>query len=394
MVAISHVWQDDTRPSPYADQLRSGFRRLRFAPPLEREYRAYLLEDSYELKRIAVSVAMLLWLAFAGLDFVVLNGAEVWWMLLVRLLVFGLLGGCAWLLFQRAKVHLSLRLSQVSVVALGVGAALVVGIAHRADPAFPYEGLLLISMGAYFLIGLRLSEAAGCALLIFLAYTAAELWAGLPAQQLVSNLVFLLFGNLIGAVGGYLLELKSREHFLVSRLMRVLADQDSLTGLHNRRSFNSHFERIWRQAQREHHSLALLLCDIDHFKAYNDHYGHQAGDLVLQRVATLIQQAARRPMDMAVRLGGEEFALLLFDLGEPQARQRGEDLRASLQALNIAHEGSQTASMLTMSVGVSCLQPETGGSFVQLYEHADRALYQAKTQGRNRVLSAEAEQPV
>ncbi|MDT9110825.1 GGDEF domain-containing protein, partial [Escherichia coli] len=92
-------------------------------------------------------------------------------------------------------------------------------------------------------------------------------------------------------VGCYLLEYKSREHFLVSRLMRLLADHDSLTGLHNRRSFNRQFERLWRQAQRNDQAIALLLCDIDHFKAYNDCYGHQAGDRALQRVGAMIEQA-------------------------------------------------------------------------------------------------------
>ncbi|MCH2939374.1 GGDEF domain-containing protein, partial [Listeria monocytogenes] len=81
----------------------------------------------------------------------------------------------------------------------------------------------------------------------------------------------------------YLLEFKSREHFLISRLLRVMADHDSLPGLHTRRSFNQHLDRLWRQAQREQKTLALLLCDVDHFKAYHDRYGHQAGDAVLQR---------------------------------------------------------------------------------------------------------------
>lgn len=184
-----------------------------------------------------------------------------------------------------------------------MGAGAVVAIAHRSDPSFPYEGLLLVCMAAYFLVGLRLVEALGVSLVILLAYVGLELWAGLPWPRLVNNLLFLLFGNIAGAVGCYLLEFKSREHFLISRLMRVLADHDSLTGLYNRRSFNRQLERLWRQAQRERHGLALLLCDVDHFKAYNDRYGHQSGDLVLQQVARVLEGTARRPLDMAVRLG-------------------------------------------------------------------------------------------
>lgn len=386
-MSLPHAWLDDVRPSPYADQLALGFRLLRFARPLEQEYRAYMLDDNFDLKRIALSVAMVIWLAFAMLDFAVVQGPEVWGMFAVRVLVFVLLAVCAWLILRREHVHLLVPLSLLCILALGVGAALVVGIGHRVDQNYPYEGLLLVSMAAYFLVGLRLSEALGCALVVLLVYVAVELWAGLPLPRLINNVLFLLFGNLMGAVGCYLLEFKSREHFLVSRLMRVLADHDSLTGLHNRRSFNRQFERLWRQAQREGQSLALLLCDIDHFKAYNDAYGHQAGDTVLQRVGELLLDSARRPLDMAVRLGGEEFAVLLYDIGAVEARQRAEALRLSLQRLDIPHERSDTASVLTMSIGVSCICPGEEGRFALLYEHADRALYEAKAFGRNQVVA-------
>lgn len=167
--------------------------------------------------------------------------------------------------------------------------------------------------------------------------------------------------------------------------MRLLAYHDSLTGLHNRRSFNRQFERLWRQAQREGKSLALLLCDIDHFKAYNDSYGHQAGDVALQHVGALIQQAARRPLDMGVRLGGEEFALLLFDIAADEAVRRAEALRQALEQAGISHRESASGKVLTMSVGVAWLSPDSQPQLSQLYEQADRALYQAKASGRNQV---------
>ena len=383
-----HAWLDDVRSSPYADQLAAGFRLLRFSRPLEREYRDYLREDTFGLKRVVLAVGMLVWLAFAAFDFVLIKAPEVWWILAVRFAVLLLLGLFGALLIQRKNIHLLQPLSLASLLVLGAAAALVVGIAHRVDPSYPYEGLLLICMAAYFLVGLRLIQALSCSLLVLLAYVGVESWVGsVPLPRLINNTLFLLFGNLMGAVGCYLLEFKSREHFLISRLMRVLADHDSLTGLHNRRSFNRQFERLWRQAQREHCSLALLLCDVDHFKAYNDQYGHQAGDNVLQRIGSLLQDAARRPLDMAVRLGGEEFAVLLYNIDEAQARNHAEALLQALQALNIEHVGSDTASMLTMSIGVSCVQPSGTGALAQLYEHADRALYEPKAFGRNQVVA-------
>ncbi|HCK4324000.1 TPA: diguanylate cyclase, partial [Pseudomonas aeruginosa] len=277
---------DDSRSNLYADQLNRGFRGLRFLPELERDYRRYMLEDSFALKRIALSVGMLVWLAFIGIDLLILAGPPLWGVLAVRLGVLVLLLVCGCLIMLRRHIQLMVPLSIACVLALGVGAAAVVGLAHRADPGYPYEGLLLVSFAAYFLAGLRLSQALSCALVVLLAYLGFEWWAG-TQEPLGNNLLFLLFGNLIGAVGCYLLEFKSREHFLISRLLRVMADHDSLTGLHNRRSFNQHLDRLWRQAQREQKTLALLLCDVDHFKAYNDRYGHQAGDAVLQRIGAV-----------------------------------------------------------------------------------------------------------
>lgn len=386
MVSLPHAWLDDVRPSPYADQLALGFRLLRFVGPLELEYRGYKRDDNFELKRIALIVATLSWLTFAAIDFLLVPQPHITWILGVRLAVMLLLLLCAALVWQRKHVELLQPLSQVCILALGAGAALVVGIAHHGDPDYPYEGLLLVSMAAYFVVGLRLGEALFCASVVLLVYVGAEWWAGLPPARLLNNLLFLLFGNLIGAIGCYLLEFKSREHFLVSRLMQVLAEHDSLTGLHNRRSFNRQFERLLRQARRAQQPLALLLCDIDHFKAYNDCYGHQAGDQALQRVGALLQDAARRPLDMAVRLGGEEFAVLLYDIASGEARKRAEVLRASLEQLNIAHARSDTARMLTLSIGVACILPGEVGELAQLYESADRALYEAKAFGRNQVV--------
>lgn len=384
-VSTYHVWLDDVRPSPYADQLSLGFRWLRFSRVLEREYRAHMLEDSFELKRIALSVATLIWLTLALLDMALVGQPHLGWVLAVRGAVLVILLVCAALILQRRHPHLLLPLSMVCILALGIGAAVIVGIAHDADPSYPYEGLLLVSMAAYFLVGLRLGEALACSLVVLLAYVLAEWLAGLPASRLINNVLFLAFGNLTGAVGCYLLEYKSREHFLVSRLMRLLADHDSLTGLHNRRSFNRQFERLWRQAQRNDQAIALLLCDIDHFKAYNDCYGHQAGDRALQRVGAMIEQAARRPLDMGVRLG-ERSSPCCCSISPPRKpyvwpTHCGE----TLERAGIPHRGCDGAGVLTMSVGVACLTPGTQGELSQLYEQADRALYEAKAFGRNRV---------
>lgn len=384
----SHLaWLDDVSPNPYADQLARGYHRLRFSAPLEQEYRAYAQRDSAVLKRVSVVFALIVWMAFLLVDVWMISAPLLYTLLAIRLGVAALLIACGRLILLNRHPGLLVPLSLVCIGAVGLGAAAIVAIGHGQNAFFPYEGLLLVCMAAYFLVGLRLVEALSISFLVLLAYGLFDGLGGLPAERLFNNLLFLVFGNLIGAVGCYLLEFKSREHFLVSQLIRVQADHDSLTGLHNRRSFNRQLARLWRQAQREELELALLLCDVDHFKAYNDHYGHQAGDRALQRVSALLSDSARRPLDMAVRLGGEEFAVLLYGIGADEAHQRGEALRQALQDEQVAHAGSTTAAVLTISVGVACLRPQHGVSLDLLFEHADRALYEAKAFGRNQVVT-------
>jgi diguanylate cyclase (GGDEF)-like protein len=386
-VPFNPDWLVDVHSNAYAEQLARGYRRLRFAPGLEREYRDYLLRDSFELRRLAVFFAMLVWLAFVGVDVWMIDGPLLFALLAIRLGVALLLLACGRLILRRSHPQLLVPLSIACIGAMGLGAAAIIALGHGQDPFFPYEGLLLVCIAAYFLVGLRLVEAAGTSLLVLLAYGLFEWLGGLEPARLYNNLLFLLVGNLIGALGCYVLELKSREHFLVSRLMSLLAHQDSLTGLHNRRSFDRVLARLWRQAQREEQALALLLCDVDHFKAYNDRYGHKAGDRALQQVGAVLLEAARRPLDLAVRLGGEEFAVLLYGIAPEEARQRAEALRQALEARGIAHEGSLTAPVLTLSVGLCCRQPSNEQTPDSLFEHADRALYEAKAFGRNQVVT-------
>ncbi len=385
-VARTQAWQDgEAVASPYADQLARGFRLLRFAPALEREYYVFSQRETYELKLITLYVAVVAWVLFAAVDQVLIDTAERWWLLSLRTLVLLEMLAAVLLLRRRPSPRVVQRISLLTIALVGMAAAALIAIARSADQAYPYEGLLLISFAAYSLVGLRLYEALLVSAPVLLLFGWLEYLIGIPLPVLFSNLLFLLVGNIIAAVGGYLLEYKSREHYLISQLLRQQADRDSLTGLYNRRSFNRQLASLWRQGQREGQAVCLLLCDVDHFKAFNDHYGHQAGDQALQALARQLEQGARRPLDMAARLGGEEFAVLLYGVSAEQAAAQAELLRGELERLAIAHAGSPTAGMVSMSIGVACLQPGEGESSNSLIERADQALYRAKAQGRNRV---------
>jgi len=170
-----------------------------------------------------------------------------------------------------------------------------------------------------------------------------------------------------------------------------LALLDGLTGIANRRAFDDFLAMQWKAAQRVGHRISLLMGDIDSFKAYNDTYGHPAGDEVLVRIAAVLSAAARRPADFAARYGGEEFVLILPETDGESALAIARTSVERIADMRIPHVGSATADIVTLSIGVASLVPsrEESSSFEALIEAADAALYEAKRGGKNRaVLSA------
>jgi len=166
-----------------------------------------------------------------------------------------------------------------------------------------------------------------------------------------------------------------------------LAAIDCLTQLANRRRFDESLLREWRRMSRERSPLALIICDIDHFKRYNDTFGHQQGDDCLRAVAKAIGGSARRPADLAARYGGEEFALILPNTPAEGALHLAETIRSAVSSLEIPHPHSSASAFVTLSLGVACIVPSPDTDPTGLLSAADRALYAAKEQGRNRVVS-------
>jgi diguanylate cyclase (GGDEF)-like protein len=176
------------------------------------------------------------------------------------------------------------------------------------------------------------------------------------------------------------LELK-RQRDLLERLAMI----DGLTGLPNRRAFDEIFEREWRRAARNRNTFSLLMLDIDHFKAYNDAYGHLAGDDCLKQVASSQAQALVRPADFVARFGGEEFVCVLPETDEDGALVMAEKLRSAVEKLQIPHPMSPTSPMVTISVGVATTVPDNEQDSAAFVGVADELLYEAKHAGRNRV---------
>lgn len=169
------------------------------------------------------------------------------------------------------------------------------------------------------------------------------------------------------------------------KLLEKLANFDALTSIPNRRHFETALATEWASAQREQSSISIAMLDVDHFKRYNDNYGHPMGDEVLRQVARTIEAKLNRPRDQICRYGGEEFCVILPTTEQDGAKQILTDCMEAIEALNIDHEHSATASHVTVSVGVYSCTPDRDMEVSTALSAADKALYQAKTAGRNQL---------
>lgn len=369
--------------SVYLRQQRAGFNWLRFTPALEIAFSRYHAQVNLRRMRGAVLVSCIVWSLFALLDFISMPIEFRLHSLGIRLLVLPLLLGAWWATYRPAWRDYLQLLVGICALASGLAVVGVIWLSRVHQFALPYEGIILLTIFFYFVIGLRCRGASCCGWLTFLAYLAVELNTGLDAQVMIYNGLFLGATNLIGSFGSYFFEYSERETFIAQGLLEDIAERDFLTGLLNRRAFSQQATRSWRQAVRAQQSVAVLMLDVDFFKSYNDHYGHAAGDLALQAVANALGPHAQRPLDVLARYGGEEFIGVWLDVSQEAILALAERIRLDVQALALTHQYSPVASEVTISIGVAFVLAPQPGALEEAQRLADGALYQAKEQGRN-----------
>ncbi|MBW4051453.1 MAG: GGDEF domain-containing protein [Proteobacteria bacterium] len=369
--------------SPYAAELRKVRPSTRFAPDMEAEYLRAFLAENRSLVRLTSILAVL---------FIALRAAEAAAGSTIpehsAPVVFGVLSSSLallWLAWSRAYERHYLRWAQILILARDclVAFQLMRVVAEGELDVLIVLPLLLI--GPFYFMGLRYRTA-----LVIVSLTGASmLAAGIefhpPLAITLRSAAFCLLTTVIFAIAAKHIEKRSRRAFLESHLVAELAQHDVLTWTKNRRVFDEYLPRLWRQAAEDGRALAILLIDVDHFKPYNDRYGHQAGDAALRKVAQRLQACVRRPLDLFARYGGEEFTAVLYDTDGTRAAAAAEHMRKSIEAMALEHRASRAGTVLTVSIGVAVVAPDmsrTPGGALQL---ADEALYRAKSMGRNRV---------
>jgi diguanylate cyclase (GGDEF)-like protein len=192
--------------------------------------------------------------------------------------------------------------------------------------------------------------------------------------------IFILFNRVLIA-----LLTKEKMLYQVNEELAKLSNVDKLTNISNRRYFDNYLEKQWYVMKRDRKPLSLIMCDIDHFKQYNDTYGHQAGDKCLSLIANTISNNLKRPTDVVTRYGGEEFAIVLPDTNNDGAVHVANTILNGIKKTDISHNNSPTASIVTLSMGVGTIVPDEMNSPVELIKNADDYLYKAKENGRNRI---------
>lgn len=369
--------------SPYAAELLRGHSNLRFAPEVEREYLRAHLAKNRVLIRVTCVLGALLGVG-RGVEQVATGFAHGNTLLGLGFVIAAslLLTAIAW---STAYEQLFLPLARVLVPARNVvvAACMVTAAAHGQAEMLMMLPILLI--GPFFFLGLSSQAGLFSGVATAASFMAFAIYFELPLPVMLRACAFLIVGLVACAVAARHLEKLSRTSFLESRLISQLAQHDPLTGSKNRRVFDEHLSRLWPQAHADGRTIALLLVDVDHFKGYNDRYGHQAGDQVLRQIAHSLQTLVSRPLDVLSRYGGEEFVAVLYDVSVKQAMDIADRMRRAVEALAIEHKASSTFSAVTISIGVAVVEPTRDRTARGALQLADQALYAAKVGGRNRV---------
>lgn len=400
--AVRQTPADSSRYAQLNELLSRGYMGLRFQGALEGEFRLWHARNNAARFRSAVFYVLLLYLILgAGIMMVVPADALGLWPAGYSAMAVVILAG----VILSRMTRLDPWHQQYVTVAAFLGMAVIVTIPQLSGGA---EMALASKMGIIHacvvvgaMIGLRSIPAV-------IAMWGGG-WTGILAQSLAGvQFDWLLVhqtltaGCGVGTVLAWLMERNGRQVFLQQSLLALekarsddlaermteMSRHDGLTGLANRRYFDETLYREWQRCMRDGSSLSLMFIDVDYFKPFNDHYGHQEGDHCLAQLGGILKPHAKRPGDLAARYGGEEFVVLYPQTGPEGVKKLAEEVRHAVEVLAIPHSQSKTADHVTISVGTATVVPEESGSPEELVKAADHALYKAKDSGRNRVESA------
>lgn len=376
-----------------ADQLRVGFALRRFPGALEAEYHRFNYQAFQQTRRAAIILLISSFFVFLALD-LFLSEIGFWKQIslpVILLRTFALLVVlvAASQVLKHPDLATGERWIPVALMSISLAWLLITVLYYQGleqlHIPFGLEGMILVQITIFFPVGYnyRKSLCLGALTLVSTCIVVPLTITTEMSSAYSISLIYLLAATVAVGAAGYCQEYSMRSLFLAKRALRIMANTDGLTQLYNRRTFDLLLHRAMQEALREHKRVAMIMLDLDHFKAYNDLYGHPAGDVALQRIAAVLASHSRRELDFAARLGGEEFALVLHDPDANFLASTCESIRWQIQSELAIEHLKNPPQVMTASLGASF--SVAGDTSASLYQRADQALYRAKANGRNRV---------
>lgn len=354
---------------------------------LDREFRDYYVQRMLSVTRAALGIWVALVISVSILDALLMPSQFIEQTLSLRLLA--MLAPLAFALTATfvEKLHAWVpNIIAVAALLAGASALVISAKAVQTGASDVYWSVIFATFCIYAALGLTLRQSICTAWPLFIGYLAVSSASAMPIGESAYAVLFLALLNVIGTFASYLLERNARELFDNKRELLRLARTDGLTGLFSRRAFDQHVRQVWKQAQRDEKRVAVAVADIDHFKLYNDCYGHRMGDGCIRAVAEVVGASVNRPLDMVARYGGEEFVIVLYDPTAGFLETFTSGLCRKITDLDIEHKASETTANVSLSIGAAITEAAGQVSPDHLIRQADDALYEAKQQGRNRAI--------
>ena len=365
--------------SVYARQLSRRAAELQFDEPLEGEFRRNYGRGNTSFVRIAAIQGLVLVSVSAFLDWRLAAGNFVPISLAMKLAVMA--PAFLLLLYAIHSKPLNLyvnKLTLLCAVALSAGSVGVLLAALPSNLPNTVLGIHVVTIFIYLMLGLRLLPALTCALPLTAVLIWVETNMGVNAPDTAFDCVFLLFTNVVGALTCYRLEYAARTNFLEHEIVKLLSGNDSTTGIPNRRYFARHLQTVKRQAGRDGKAIAVLLAEIADFDDFKRRHGEASADATLKRVANAIVHELKRPLDIAAKLGSQDFGIVLYDPDPNHIQALIKQIRQRVAALNIAHNDASDSGLVAIDVG-AVISPAAGSHDIeQILELAELALGQAR----------------
>ncbi len=378
-----------TGQSRAAEELRyseGDARRLRFAPILEQQFKQERIRELTDSCWQTIIPVCGIILAFALYDLITLGLENVSFGLMVRLGIQIPALVCAGLLLRSARfINLAPGVVVAAVLLLGCGNILV-GLLEqgRGQPLPTHAGLMLITVGIYLLLGLRLLPAAATAFTLALVWVMTMVAAGRYGSELVEGGLFLLAANVVGLTAGYRQELGQRLAFLRERMHAFAGEHDQLTGLYTPTAGEDRLRTLLGLGRRERRQVGVALVGIDALRELDARRGPEAVDQALVAVADQVERMARRPLDFAASMGGGRFLLVLADVGRDEFERLLEVVRQHVVALSMEHPGSPVATYVTATAAGIWLDQDWPAGASEVLQAVQTCLERVREMGLNR----------